>query len=243
MKDSRTPVAATKQADYERRWRWTALLMGGVALVIGCNPATLAYFLIPWVEDKVPARVKLAGDKEVTVVVMSSFGYLETHPEHQNVDQHLGECFAYALKKRFDANKDKIKIVPLAKVRSFVNSKSIDGKLVDKHEVGKHFQAEYVIALEITKMGLYEFRSPQLLRGNAEISWTVFDLKQPQDEAVMAEDIYRIEYPTRGPIDAGNSSVMQFRTMFLNRIGRDLSRIFAAHPSDERSKDSDPGPQ
>src|SRR2546425_10588830 len=163
-------MSARQKRSSDRGWYWAALLLGTVALAIGCNPGTLSYFLMPWVDDKVPPRVKLAGDKEVTVVVTSSFAYLDTRAEHQMFDQELSERLTAAMSKRFAANKEKVKIVPTAKVRSYVNSRSIDGNLVDKHDLGKHFKADYVIALEISPgLSLYEYKSPQLYRGSGEI--------------------------------------------------------------------------
>src|SRR5207249_718829 len=136
-----------------------------------------------------------------------------------------------AMSKRFAANKEKVKIVPTAKVRSYVNSRSIDGNLVDKHDLGKHFKADYVIALEISPgLSLYEYKSPQLYRGSGEIAVAVLDVRQPKDEATIFQDVYRTEFPKRGPIDAGGSSVLQFRGLFLNHIANDLSKYFAGYP-------------
>ena len=64
---------------------------------------------------------------------------------------------------------------------------------------------------------------------------TVVDVKADEGEGPLYNDIYHTEYPTQGPIDAGgNESVLSFRTMFMSRLGRELSRWFAAYPVDER---------
>ena len=52
-------MSARQKRSSDRGWYWAALLLGTVALAIGCNPGTLSYFLMPWVDDKVPPRVNV----------------------------------------------------------------------------------------------------------------------------------------------------------------------------------------
>jgi len=224
----------------EKRWRWAAGILGTLALSVGfgCDLASMSYFLMPWADDKIPAQVKLTpppkSKEGATVLIMASFASLETRPEFQTVDRDLCDRVATELKKRADANKDKIKIVPYYQVKSYLN-KELDAHVVDKREVGKHFKADYVINLEINNMSLYEGSYRQLFRGTTEISVTVFNVDQPNGEGPIFEDVYHTEFPARGPIDAGGgNSVLQFRSLFLNRLAKDLSRYFEAYPHDEK---------
>ena len=189
-------------------------------------------------EDKDPAKMPLTKNKkkEVTVVILCSLAnQLDSRPEVQTVDRDLCIKLAEEMKKRFDANREKIKIVPYHKVKSFVN-KDQDINLTDKREIGKHFDADYVINLEINSMSFYHDGSYRtLFRGTTEIMVTVFDVKADEGEGPIYNDIYHTEYPTHGPIDAGaNESVLRFRGMFMGRLARELSRWFAAYPVDER---------
>jgi len=223
----------------DKRWLWTAGILGVLmlSLGLGCDLATMSYFLIPWADDKIPAQVKLTppkGQKEATVVIMASFASLETRPEFQTVDRELSERLAAELKRRAEDNRDKIKIVPYYQVKSYLN-KELDAHVMDKREIGKHFKADYVINLEINNMSLFEGSYRQLFRGTTEISMTVFNVNQPSGEGPIFEEVYHTEYPARGPLDAeGGNSVLQFRTLFLNRLAKDLSRRFEAYPHDEK---------
>jgi len=223
----------------DRRWHWSAGVLGVLLLSagIGCDMATLTYFLIPWADDTIPAQVKLTppkGQKEATVVIMGSFAGLETRPEFQTVDRELCDRLAAEIKRRAEDNRDRIKIVPYYQVKSYLN-KELDPHMIDKRAIGKHFKADYVINLEINNMSLFEGSYRQLFRGTTEISVTVFNVNQPNGEGPIYEEVYHTEYPARGPLDAeGGNSVLQFRTLFLNRLAKDLSRRFEAYPHDEK---------
>lgn len=217
---------------------WMYVFLTGAIMSLGCNPGTL-YFLMPWMQDETPPKIPLTTDKkEVTVVIQAGHANPmeapDFNPEFQTVDRDLCDRLGQALKKRYDDNRDRIKIIPHYQVRSFIN-KNGDSRLVSPYEVGKHFSADYVINLEINGMSFYEAgSSKQLFRGKTEISLGVFDMTKPREEGPVAEESYRTEYPSTGPIDAGNTSVIQFRNLFLTRIAKDLSRLFASSQRDER---------
>ncbi|MBM4069767.1 MAG: hypothetical protein FJ271_12570 [Planctomycetes bacterium] len=212
---------------------WLYVFLVGAVMSMGCNPGTL-YLLMPWMEDKIAPKLPLTTDKkEVTVVIHAYFA----HPlaaqgnfvgDLHGVDGDLSERLTAALKKRYDDNRDRIKIIPHYQVRSFVNRNG-DSRLVSAHEIGKHFNADYVISLEINNLSLYEGGSSrQLLRGRTELSVTVFDMSKPREEGLVMDETYRAEYPPTGPEDAGSSSALQFRNRFLTQISREISRWFAA---------------
>lgn len=218
--------------------RRLVLLLACLAVTVGCSPITMFNFLlVPWIDNKVPPRCKLAPtekDKEVNVVILCDFANLETRPELMPVERELCDRLALTLRKRFEANKEKISFVPHARVRSFLN-RNRDSGLMSAQEIGKHFKADYVINLEIDQLHLYERGSwNRLFRGHTEIAVKAFNVTQPSDEALIFEDIYHCEYPASNPIDANDTSVAQFRSQFVNRITRDLARWFAAYPIDEK---------
>lgn len=216
----------------------TAGILGALvlSLSVGCDMASMAYFLNPFSDDKVPPQVKLTPikGKEVTVVVLASFASVETRPEFQTIDRDLCEHVGTEIKKRAAANKDKVKVIPYYEVKSYLN-KQLDSHLVSKRDVGKHFDADYVINLEINKMSLYEGSFRQLFRGTTEIAITVFKTNQADGEEPYFEGVYEREFPKRGPLDAGGGSgLLLFRNQFLNCLAKELSRYFEAYPDDEK---------
>jgi hypothetical protein len=214
---------------------WAILFLGTAVLALGCTPATLNFLLMPFVDDKLPPKgCKLTTEKkEVTVAVVTQFANLETRPEMLPIEIELTDRFANELRKRAAENKDKITFVPTSKVRSLLNQTS--GNTLSTQEIGKKLKADIVITLEINSISLYEKGSfNQLFRGKTEIAVTAVDVTKPHGEGTLFQDIYNREYPgARGPIDAGNSSVLEFRNHFLNRVAKDLGRYFMAYSPDE----------
>jgi hypothetical protein len=201
---------------------------------IGCNPSTLNFLLMPFVDDKVPPACKLTdNDKEVTVAILCTFASIETIPELLPVDNMLAERLAHEMRIRCKLNKEKIAFVPAARVRSLVNQYPD----ISLHKLGEKLKADYVIALEINSMTLYEKGSYQrLFRGSTEISVTAIDVSKPAGEGTILNEPYRRKYPgaANGPIDVAGSSEIEFRNLFINKVAQELARYFVAYPAEVR---------
>lgn len=208
------------------------------ALASGCNPASMAYLMMPFLDDKEPAKCKLSSpNKDTTVAIVTWFGNsdLQLYSELMPFDSELSEKLASTLRDRFTANKEKVKIVPNAEVRVYQNK--VTSKAWSPAVLGKKLKADYVIAMEINALSLHERSSfNTLFRGTTEIGVRCYDLSKPENEQVVFDEIYQRSYPKDNPIDA-NGSVMQFRALFLRHVTRDLSRWFAAYEHDERIHD------
>ncbi len=214
-------------------WKWAALLLGTLWVSVGCGPASLIYFLSPFSDDRIPAKCKLATGKEVTVCIVTNFAMLETRPEAIRADDELAESFAQQLRKRCQENKEKVKVVPPAKVRDY--KRQSDFATRSLHDIGKHFQADYVITLEINDLAIYEKGSSHgLFRGNIELNIQVVDVNKPVGEGTIFTEPYRRPFPTNGPRDANEMSPTQFRSMFLSAVANDLCRMFTPYPKEER---------
>lgn len=221
---------------YSRFAFWLLVLVVSLAGPLGCNPAMLNLVLSPFVDDTVPPKCKLSvKDKEVTVAVASNFASPVTRTELMPADLELSEVLTRILQKRFKDNKEKVKVVPPHQVRSYQN-KHASKEVVSSADIGKHFKADYVINLEIQNMDLYTEKSYNMLfRGNTEINVTVLAMNELSNERTVYEEIYRCEFPKEGPKEASGISPSMFRGAFLNHVGKELSRRFAAYPREEIS--------
>lgn len=219
----------------DRFLRNITILLGLAVFSFGCSPATISYLFMPFVDDRVQPKCKLANpDKEITIVIASRFESLEVRPEVQPTDQELAETLAQELRKRAKENKDKLKIVPPLRVRPYL-SKLKNWDSAELISVGERFQADYVIVLNIQSLSLVMPNSyNSLYQGKADVEVTVIDTHQPALESVTLKSPFRCEYPTSRPIDSSSSSPSQFRQLFTSRMARDLSRWFAAYPSDQK---------
>src|SRR5262245_42038367 len=83
-------------------WRWLLVLIAGISgFSIGCNPQTLSMFLLPFTDNKNDPEYKLfAADKEINLVVLSSFAHRQFNPDYAPADHELAEHVALAMRKR-----------------------------------------------------------------------------------------------------------------------------------------------
>jgi hypothetical protein len=215
-------------------WKWTAFILGSLWAAIGCTPGTLTGLLMPFADDKVPPVCKLAKKQEVTVCIVTNFATLETRLDTVPAANELSELFAQQLRKRAEENKEKIRVLPPGKTRSYASAADFTGRTLQ--DIGKQCKADYVISLEITNLELYERRSSQMLyHGNADINIQVVDVTKPAGEGAIYTEAFRREFPRGGPRDASDMSAAQFRLMFLNAVAGDLTRMFTAYSSDQRN--------
>jgi hypothetical protein len=214
-----------------RRWLLPALLLVTLACTFGCNPLTFPFFLGP--ESSIPPQLKkLASDdktQQVTAVVLTYSG-LETRPEFLRADRDLGNLIVKQLRESFKDNGENVKLVPPSKVEEFKNTHPT-WHTMELAEIGKHFDADYVIYLEIGHLSLYEPGSANsLYRGRADLTVNLVDVNQP-DEAPDTKEL-NITYPTESggmAIPAEDKSPQLFKAEFYKRLATQVAWQFTAH--------------
>ena len=158
---------------------------------------------------------------------------LETRPEFIHIDRELSRLLAQQLREAVKKNKENVQMVSISQVERFKDEHA-DWRSKSPEEIGKYFNADKVINLEIESITLYEQGSSNtLFRGRAAISLDVMDISKAAEGPIYKE-VYTIEYPrARGPIPAENSNPAQFRQQFLNVIARELCWRFTSHLVDD----------
>jgi hypothetical protein len=217
---------------------WRLRLVAGVMLLavagIGCNPLTLPFFVMFGVEPKVEPEFRLATpDREVTVLILA-YTAPDMQTDQLGVDRQLGTIVARQMQERCQANKEKVKVVPVHKVEKF-KADHPGWKSMGAVEIGRHFEADYVIDLEVVNLSLYELSSHKTLyKGRCKIDMAVLDLHRPHDGPVFKK-AFSSEYPrTKGPIPvADDNNPEKFRDLFVNRIATDICWHFTTHLSAE----------
>ena len=221
-----------------REWGWWLAALGLLGLVgsIGCNPIQMANFaLMPFANNNNPPNCSLeVPGKESKVVLIVKHENAEFDLTFKDAPDVIARRLSSLLEQRYKDNGDKIKLVPISKVQAYL-AKNRDWVTISKEEIGKHFEADYVVCLDLMPMTLYENGSRGgLYRGNVEIHITVIDVSQPEAEGVKYHDIYTCSYPRRGAEDSGSMSPTVFRLRFLDHVARDLVPYFAACPSKDK---------
>lgn len=219
-----------------------SLAAGAVAVTAGCDMASLAYFLAP--EQRLDAKMKhLASDdkkKEPRVVILSWAG-LETRAEFIHADRQLSELLAQNLREMAQTNSEKLAFIPSRRVEEFKNNNP-GWRGMDLSEVGRKFNADYVVYLEINSLSLYETGSlNQLLRGRTNITVSLVDVAKPDD--APSSESFSCVYPgdAPGPIPVSvDTQPLQFRQMFLTHVARQLARYFSKYPRNDRYRMDQP---
>jgi hypothetical protein len=217
----------------DRAWRLAALVLGAVVLSIGCSPLEAFYFLWP-TDPKFPPECPLVckDKKETVVVIYASATMLDTRPETYGAEQELAERLIAVLKKRYEEDGEKVKIIPHYRVRDWRNK---EPRAQTPYEVGKHFEADKVVYLEVSKMSLYKPGSSNLLFfGRLEMTITVTDMHQEPEAGPIYRKEYVRQYPRTGEIAADGSNPAMFCAAFLNNVANDVSRLFHSYTTEEK---------
>jgi hypothetical protein len=224
---------AMSGADANRKWRRAALILGTIVLSFGCSPLSTLSFLMPG-DTRTPPECPLVSKdkKEVKIVVTGSCTGLDARPETYGAEHDLAERLIQILKKSCAEDREKVTFVPYYQVRSYQNKATA---AQTPYEVGKHFQADKVINLEVGPISLYkEGSAHQLFYGRIELSLTCTDMSKPQEEGPVFRQEYIQEYPRRGEIPADGSNPAFFRAHFLDYVARDLGHFFMPYDEVDR---------
>jgi hypothetical protein len=204
------------------------------ALLAGCSFPGAMYFLMP--EAKEPAEYKkLASEdkkKEIKVVIWT-YAPLDTREEFIRVDHQFAELLARQINQLSKDNDEKVTIVSPRKVEVYKNEHP-EWTSIDPEKVGRYFQADYVINVEIGKISLYEPNTHEtLLRGRAHFLIKLVDVNHPDDSPSPRR--FTHTYPSEVKIvDGSDMDRFGFRDVFLDHAARHLAFYFVDHPKRDR---------
>jgi len=220
---------------------WTRSLMMAAAVAVaglnaGCDIGSLAYFLSP--EQRTPAKMKnLAVEKKSkkdSRIVILTWGGLEMRSELIHADRQLTDLLTKQLVELAGDNDEKLTIIPSRKVEEYKNSHP-NWRELDQAQIGRHFDADYVIYLEFNAMTLYEPQSNcQLFRGRTQMTLSLVDVRHPDD--APQQEAFSTTYPSeaRGPVPVDlDTNPMTFRQNFLLHVAKTLATYFVHYPKRE----------
>jgi hypothetical protein len=204
------------------------------AVAVGCNFPGNMYFLMP--EAKEPAEYKRLADenkkKEVKVVIWT-YAPLETREEFVQVDRQLAESLAKHINEMSKENSEKVTVIPPRKVDGYKNEHP-NWTSIDPEQVGRYFQADYVINVEIDRLSLYEPNTHEMfLRGRGQFVVKLVDVKHP-DESPRSKH-FPYTYPNEVRIvDGSDMDRFGFRDVYLDHAAKHLAYLFVDHPMRDR---------
>lgn len=93
-------------------------------------------------------------------------------------------------------------------------------------EIGRVFQADYVIEIEIAGFSLYEENSVELLRGRSEAYVTVVEMLQDGSGDRIYETEIDFVFPTEFPRSTADNPYMQFKMEYLTALSEKIGWLF-----------------
>jgi hypothetical protein len=204
---------------------------------VGCDFGSLMYFLSP--EPKCePELRRLAADgvgKEPRVVLLVSTRGLETRPELIQADRQLAELLAKQLRDQCAANQERLAIVAPRKVEEFKGSHP-NWQALDLREIGRSFNADYAVEVELDSLSLYEKGTQDLFRGRAEVTLALVEVNHPEQGVERRQ--WTCVYPSEanGVAVGFDASAPQFRQAFLEHLARRLAWNFTSHSQEEERR-------
>jgi hypothetical protein len=214
-------------------WRLAALLAAAVGVTAGCSPLQLLGF---WFSSDLSQQPKVAltipGKDAKVLVVATHAGELPGHPLLMQADRDLANRLTRMLEERYKENKDRVKVVSPAEWKIYTNKHP---RWSDKspQKIGKDFNADWVIHLEINSLSMIDRRTRGFYHGTAEIAVTLTDVRKPDGEGLRFDDFYRLDFP-RTPVEVSDVPPAIFLGRFLDRIAKDLAQNFATFPEQDK---------
>lgn len=205
--------------------RLVCLLVAAVSLgACGCAPIVGTLVLMKGFKTIPPEFGALKGDR-VVVICTADFPVQLEFPEiDTELGRHLGERF----------RRENIKAVRQGEVAEWldVHPDQLD-TLSDYRtieEIAGHFEADYVLVVNLKSFSLYEEGWQTLYRGRALASMEVYDLEQ--GERVWSTE-HQTTYPIHRVVTEDEMPESIFRVEFLKQLSQELGRYFYAHEPGE----------
>lgn len=220
------------------------LLAGLVVLLaagFGCNPLLAPFYFFGGVTDsKEPPDFQLyttakrdKKKKEIKIVILP-YRSKTLSPDFIGKERSLATAFVRQLTERFAANKEHVKIVSIHDVEKF-KSEHQDWRTMKACEIGPHFNADYVIDMDVLDLSLFERKSHGMFfNGYCRISLTVKDVDKDGEEPLFTRE-YAMQFPKQGPRVADlDDSVDKFQQDFFAQVATRLCWALTPHPTTER---------
>lgn len=199
-----------------------AVLLSGLS---GCNYIVLAGYLIGGPPQLEPAFEKATRksftDRGVRVAIVC-YADDELKYQYANID-HL---IAVGVAARLRTNH--IDIVNPEAIRNWL-AENPDWDTAD--EVGAHFDATYVVYIDIASFSLYEHNSRHLFRGRTDAIVSVFEMHADGEGSRIFHSDLASEFPRLGQRPASETSYDSFRSEYLLRVSEEIGRMFYPYGS------------
>ncbi len=203
-----------------RRCIQAGMVAVATVMLLGCRPAALLYYLLLAPEPKIAAEFDKLEGKKVVVLIYATASARYAYP---NIEADLRR---YVVRELLD-NVEDIEIADPDQVMQWC----AENEGFSLAEVGKEFDADYVVYVEIQQFATSDPSSPQLYRGRAAATIQVADVHEDGD--IVWETYVESAYPASRSVPAGEISEAKFRKIYVKRLAREIARHFFPYRPEE----------
>lgn len=207
------------------RWKQFHLtLLVVFALVAGCRLLTPLIFVGEHRKKVTPEFDKLAHSR-AAILVWAHQSTLFDYPYARfELATYIGDKLYAEMGQRGLG----VEVVDPRDVENFIQQNVDAG--IDPRAVGKHFDADYVIYLEVLEFQIRDAEQPQFLRGRIHASVTVHDIRADPD-LPRTYELAPVEcvYPEHGPVLLGATNSPQIREATYRKFSELVARKFYEH--------------
>jgi hypothetical protein len=178
--------------------------------------------------QKVPAEFDKLAAGRVAVVVWVPPETLFHYPHARfEIASHVGDKLVVEMSSR----QTRIDVVDPRNVEDFLQR--VPDAQVDPQRVGRNFDADFAIYIELTEFQMRDVDRPQFVQGRLGASVVLHDLRSDPDQHRRYE--LRPEtavYPTDRPLPQSASNSMTVRDQTYRKFAEQVARKFYEHTID-----------
>lgn len=203
----------------------------------GCNPILLLGHIFNNDDRKLTADCPLKPQpkrekEEVRVVVLTSCPPNES-TEMVGIDRLLAAEFIPMLERRCIENKEKVLVLKSKPIEDF-KKENPNWRSMKPYDIGKRFNADYVIDIEVLSISIFEPNSHrQLMRGRAQVAVAAFDMSKPLPDPIYNTEFNEL-YPGPAEVSVNDVPYSTFRQNFVKHLAAKLVIKFSAHSSRDK---------
>jgi len=219
----RSPNSATAVRSRRSAWASILTIVAYCFLLNGCAPIVMLGYLIggpPKIDPDFDKKTKISLDEKERKVLVMCYAPKEVKWDFDSVDRELNVYVTHRL------NQNKIKVMDPDAVNAWIDNHADWDK---PEEIGRDFEVDFVIFIEISKFGLYEQGSSNLFRGNAEVLLSVYEMeKNGEGNEIYSKEVIS-KFPILQPVLTSEKSVYDFKQEYLSRLSDEIGRHFYAY--------------
>lgn len=192
-------------------------------LAAGCNLLVPAAVVMSPPTRKVPPEFARLSGHRVAVFVWVPPATMTVYPyARYDLARYVGDALARHV--------DGVQVVSAAGIEEFLNSTA--DPVVEPQELGRHFDADMVIYLQVLEFQVRDPATPNLLRARISASLSVVDLSDPTGRvATYPLSTVSVLYPRRGSISVFDTRVdeREVRRAACEVFAEEVARRFYEH--------------